>query len=380
MKTVIPSKISADEIKLIKAFVAMLRITTEFYEKPSMKTYPKFKEDIKPYFKYPFSKPVKARIELLDEEFGKIDTAKSNLPEVLNSFSADVAKLEAMFKAGNFKTGASFASTVNNKIESIKTSQVRHRDILKGRKNPFYVADPFFFQTTDFIRSFSVEDMKEIINKDYIKFSYSYLHFPKVKLDNFQFLVYFIQELKTDETPIELHPHQFNKYSDFLYMESENYGEFKKLIDKYLHSNDKKLIPKLLELLEELPELKAANEKLKKETKIVYRGIGGYSGEGERGEPTRADIEKEDKRIKYVACSSSRYVAERFAKMIGHLESGRRSDWGTVITYKVSPASIIFDTDTFGGIFGEDEVLIDATKAEIIDIYELGPKGYEDED
>jgi len=381
MKTVIPQEITIDERKIIKSFVEMLKVTYHFYQKPTVEEYPTFKSNIAPYLKLPFSEPLKRRIEKLDIEFSKIDNAIAEAPKVLESFSKDVAKLEALFKSGNFKQGASFAKVLHAKMEHLKTSQVKHQEVLKGGKNPFKIDDPFFFQTTDFIRSFSISDMEDIINTDFSKFKYSYLNFPKAKLENFQYLVYFIQELKDSTDPVELGSGKFNKWSDFFYMGHEDYGEIKKLVDSYLRSNNKTIIPKILELLDKLPELKAANEKLKKETKTVYRGVGGYSNEDEDAgsTPSRSDVEKEDKKRKFISCSSSRYVAEKFAKMIGHLESGRRSDWGYVITYRVNPDAIILDTDAFGGIFGEDEVLVDATKAKISDIYDLGPKSEYDE-
>jgi len=140
------------------------------------------------------------------------------------------------------------------------------------------------------------------------------------------------------------------------------------MVTNYLHNGDKKLIPRILKELDDYPELKATNDKRKRQIKQVYRGIGGV-GHSSSSKVIK-DMLAKDKKQKVVSASRYDDSAKNFAMHKGHLWGDRNNEWGLLVTYKTSPNSIILDTAIFGGIFGEGEVLIDASKAKV-DTYEV---------
>ena len=96
------------------------------------------------------------------------------------------------------------------------------------------------------------------------------------------------------------------------------------------------------------------------------------SGEGEYSTKKRIDfILKQEKKNKWVSTSKYDDSAKNFAMQKGHLMGGRNNEWGLLLTYKVNPNSILLDTEIFGSIFGEAEVLIDTSKAKLVDYEEV---------
>jgi hypothetical protein len=381
-KTVTVKEISNDEKNIIKNFIELLKYTYDFFQDKdkNVQKYNEFKRDIVPYLREPYAKPIVNRITQIDNELQRIGAAKNRVTNVLKDFNDDIKKLEKLFYSKNFGASASFARVVNRKIDALKNASRSPEKEVKEYKNPFRKADPIIFQSAGLLRSFEFDEMEKMINKDYSKFKYSYLNFPATKLKDYEYLVYWIQHLQDSKKKVDLSYDLYNKWTEFLFLDNESFGELKKIVDDYLHGGNKKLIPDILAKLKEFPELYKTNEKLKKSHSIVYRGVGGYGGEDEKNEPSKKQVIDADKKARYVATSVSKYTAEKFAKMIGHLESGRRSDWGYVLAYKVNPSAIVLDTQIFGSIYGEDEILIDVTKAQLEDVRSLGPKGYEDED
>jgi|WetSurMetagenome_2_1015567.scaffolds.fasta_scaffold32745_4 hypothetical protein len=381
-KTVSVKEISPQEKTIIENFVSMLKITYNFFKKGKdytrdIKEYEQYKRDVSPYLKEPWAGPVRKRIEQINKELTRINIAKKTAPRHLESLSKDIKKLETMFHKKDFGGGAAFSRNLNRKLNSLNTFNKSPEKELAGYRNPLYKADPIIFEPSGLIRSFEYDEMETLINKDYNSYKYSYLNFPTAKLKDFEWLVYFIQKLQNTSKKVELSYGLYNKWIDFLYINNEDFSKLKNIVDNYLHSGDKKLIPDILNQLKNYPELNKTNEKLKKQHKMLYRGIGGYN---EKDEPTEKEIKAAELKSKYVATTTSKHVAMSFAKMIGHLESGRRSDWGYIIWYSVTPAAIILDTAIFGSIYGESEVLIDVTKATIREIESIGYKGEEDED
>jgi adenylosuccinate synthase len=121
----------------------------------------------------------------------------------------------------------------------------------------------------------------------------------------------------------------------------------------------------------DIPSIKSANDSAKKKIKTVYRGIG--IGEDDEGDPSRDQIIAQDRESKYVATSDSRHAAKNFALQKGHLEDSeeRRSALGYIIEYRVTPDAILFDTKVIDTVYNESEILIDATKAEVVEIKEV---------
>ena len=111
------------------------------------------------------------------------------------------------------------------------------------------------------------------------------------------------------------------------------------------------------------PAIYEANEKAKRKSKILYRGVGfgdEYVGETE--------VINKDKKQQFVATSRSAHAAMNFALMKGHMDADRRSEYGYMIQYQVDPSCIILDTSIFMTVYGESEVLIDASKATVHEI------------
>lgn len=381
-KTVAVKEIGPGEKKIVQRFVELIKYTYNFFQdkEKNLQKYNDFKRDISVYLREPWAKPIVNRITQIDNEIRRVATAKNFAPTALKDFSADVQKLEKMFYAKNFGASAAYAKVVNRKINTIKNSSRSSERELKDYKNPFRKADPILFQSAGLLRSFEFDEMEAMINRNYDQYKYTYLNFPTTKLKDYEYLVYYIQNLQNTKKKVDLSYDLYNKWTDFLFLDNESFEGLKNIVDNYLHGGNKKYIPDILAKLKEFPELYKTNEKLKRSHDIVYRGVGGYGGEGDRNDPGKRGVIEADKKAKFVACSGSRYTAEKFAKMVGHLESGRRSDWGYVLAYKVNPSAIILDTQIFGSVYGEDEVLIDVTKARLENIESLGPKGYEDED
>ncbi|OYT14743.1 MAG: hypothetical protein B7C24_16715, partial [Bacteroidetes bacterium 4572_77] len=249
------------------------------------------------------------------------------------------------------------------KLPFAKTARTSTESTVAEIRNPFIKQSNWLFQSTGLLKNFDLVDMNNLINKDFSKFKYSYLNFPSKHLNDFEYLVIFAQKLRDSKEEVGIDLAEFNEFIDFLYQAKGDWEDLRKLVDKYLHDNDKKLIPKILKELDNFPELKEMNDKQKKKLKTVYRGV---SGEGEYA--TSKDIKSilaQEKKNKFVATSKFDDSAKNFALRKGHLMGGRNNDWGLLITYKVNPASIILDTEIFGSIFGESEVLIDTTKAKV---------------
>lgn len=95
----------------------------------------------------------------------------------------------------------------------------------------------------------------------------------------------------------------------------------------------------------------------------VYRGING--DDVERLE----DIRVTEKDIKYVSTSPNENIALRFAQGRGHLDDMSRNRRGYILEYDISDRDcVILNTSLFGTAFNESDILIDASKAKLIDI------------
>jgi hypothetical protein len=370
-KVVKVKEVTSAQKKALVKMQGMFKLIYEFFsEKQKSKAgYFLFKQKMAPYLKLPFAKPMKAVFDRMDKELETINTARKGMDKNLKAFNDKVDKFIDLAKKkdiDNFIKMAKVMAPLNKSISTARTSTER---TVQEIRNPFTKESNWMFQSTGLLKNFDISDMKIIAEKDLGKFKYSYLNFPSKHMNDFEYLVIFSQKLRDSKEDVGIAEYEFKEWAEFLYQAKGDWKELRDMVDKYLHNNDKKLIPKILKLLATFDELTKANEKQKKKLKVVYRGVG---GEGEYS--TKKDVDfilKQEKKNKFVATSKFQDSAKNFAQRKGHLMGGRNNAWGLLLTYKVNPNAIILDTEIFGSIFGESEVLIDASKAKLADYEEV---------
>ena len=130
-------------------------------------------------------------------------------------------------------------------------------------------------------------------------------------------------------------------------------------VNSYLYSNDRDKIPSIINQFKKFPDLENEMKNIEKGT-TVYRGVNIHDTE----------LAKErEQDVKYVATSLFESVAENFAKAKGHLDKERGNETGVMLVYSINPESIVLDTNIFGSVYGEREILIDRTKSKLIRSY-----------
>jgi hypothetical protein len=220
-----------------------------------------------------------------------------------------------------------------------------------------YIENPLIFRSNNFLRQFEKEDISFVANRDLDKYKYSYLNFNELSMNDFQYLAYYIMKLSDKPETTIIKGTEAEKSFKMAYS-GKDFDTLLELVEDYLSDNKKEHIPEILRLIDKFPNIKEANENSKKMITTVYRGY-----------PTDESEPLDD----IIATSKSKNVARRFAMQIGHFESedNRRSDIGTIEEYSVTPDAIVLDTTIFGGIYGEEEVIIDFTKANKVNVEEV---------
>jgi hypothetical protein len=364
-KVVQVQEITSAQKKALTKLQGMFKVIHGFFSEKSKSRagYILLKTELAPYLKLPFAKPIVNVIKSMDKELGTIFSARKGLDKNLKSFNSKVDKFISLLKSGNVDAFIKMSKQMAPLNQAISKARTSTESTVSQIRNPFGKESNWLIQSTGLLKNFDLVDMNTLINKDLSKFKYSYLNFPSKHMNDFEYLVIFAQKLRDSKEEVGIDQQEFNMFTDFLYQAKGDWKDLRKLVDDYLHSNNKKLISKILKELDNFPELKQMNDKQKKKLKTVYRGVG---GEGEYA--TSKDIKSilaQEKKNKFVATSKFASSAENFAQQKGHLMGGRNNNWGLLITYKVNSASIILDTEIFGSIFGESEVLIDTMKAKV---------------
>lgn len=354
-------EIDTDTKAMLETFQDILKTLLEVYHAPrsgdkrgkikSLKDFKQFKKEMIRYHNYPFMQPVIKQInqinqELIDSFQSKREIKKIDLP--------DVSQAIKIWKSGNIQQSINVANKFSNYIKKYQSSVSKP---LEDTQNPFYIENPLIFRSTNFLNEFEKDDIEYVSNLDLNKFKYSYLNLNELTINNFQYIAYFLLNLSDKPSTITIKGDNVEKLFKMVYSGPE-FDKLLKLIEDYLSDNKKENIPEILELIEKFPKIKSANENAKKIISTVYRGY-----------PT-----KESKPLDtMIATSKSKNVAMRFALQIGHMErpNNRRSEIGTIETYTVSPDAIILDTTIFGGIYNEQEVIIDVSKADLVDVDEI---------
>lgn len=360
-KQVESRKLSAYEKHMVSKFIDFLSIVYKYTNKKAVKRtkqFYHFKEEVNPYLKYDFSKDVKSMLDRINDSIEYQIRNKERAEKDFSTFMSQHEQILDMLNAGDVSAAINL-NTKNNRYDFIQ----RYLEVSKGTDhyannmhNPF-VKKWSFFSKESLVDDFSEEDViKMIENKDKYLQSWTHISLPKNKLDDFEYIVYFIKELKEEHSVQKVKGSGVKNYIDYHYADNAMYQELKKLVENYLYGNHKDLIPKILNMINKLPLIREANEKAKKNISKLYRGLGWYNEDFEN--LTKEDIWKQEQEAKYVATSKSHHSAKNFEYSKGHLDSGRNSDVGVMIVYKPKPSDIILDTEIFGSIFGESEVII----------------------
>lgn len=351
------------EYHLAKKFQGLLGIVIRYADirYPKRENYLDFRKEVHPYLKYKFTKYINQMIQKTDKELQEIDRAREKVPEIRKEFSTKVKKLEELFLSKNIEESLKILPEVKQHTESLNKASQPEEELVKV-KNPFFISGMSLIfsggKKSGPLQSFEKEDAEKLMDKDLHEYKYTFLNLPKNKLDDYEYMVVFIQNLRKEPKPVRLKPYDFRIWKTFLYTSNPEYQELEKLVDGYLYSNDKVSLQKVINMLPKFPELTKATQKIAQQNKIAYRGIPLF-----QGNLTEKQIKQ--KEPKYAAASWSESVAERFAQARGHMEQQVRSERGAILTYRVPKDAAILDTSVFGGVFGETEVIIDTTLAKL---------------
>lgn len=319
--------------------------------------------------KVKFVKRIAETIQSLIDADEKTGKAGDYILKNHKELKKDLANLKSAFMKKDFKSAAKHTKILNNHFDSIDHHvelPAKAHTILTNR----YTASPSFFGSLRLLDIIGYDDYVKINNIDFSKQLFTAIDFPSSKEDDFDYVLYFLKNLADSPKPVRINSsHEFRIHSKVANASDEKFEKLQQLTDKYLHSNDKALIEPISKLIKAIPSINAANEKAKRKTKVVYRGLGFSSKDAIS---IKAMIEN-DRKQRYVATSDSKYAAKNFALQKGHLEHEdmRRSDYGIILVYKVTPEAILFDTKVVDTAYNESEILIDATKAEVIETIEL---------
>lgn len=355
--------LTEDEIKSLKDLQLLIKNLLEYdLTKKDEDAYETFKTNVGGLINLPCAEPIKRYID-------KIEKIKEDKPLNFDFHPLDKTYnlVLAAFKKGIISPNVKDLADLN--IKAKKASQSTSI-FTKEFSNPLLLssARSFFNGKSSLVDDFDKADAKKFVETDFDKPCFTYLNLPKRLLNHFESIIYFVNSITSDQKIKEINKSDVKDYLKFV-NDSDEYDELLKIIDRYLYDNDKALIPKIIEELEKYPELVKVNNDSKKELSTVYRGIGlRDEDEDESGKITKEDIIEQDKKTKYVATSLSSDAAKNFALLKGHMDRDRNSKVGYIIEYAVDPNSIVLDTTIFGSVYGESEILIDATKAKVISV------------
>lgn len=357
MITVYPRPITANEKYFGQVFQRILKILIDFFDKKNWEEWETVEQKLLQYSNVPYFKQVKKFIDDVNQQKAAIEKSQSIDMQQVKTISHQAEK-------------ALLSGNTDLFIEL--TQKIKHDYHLRDTKpniyryHPWHVENPLIFQRIGLLRSFEKDDQLKVLKIDFTHPLWTFLTIPPSKTDDFEFMVWWLLNLREDNSPVKLTTSEFQKYSQFAFA-GDDFNKLKSLMDEYLHSNTKTLLKPIVDLINNHKELKQVNDNLKLKITRVFRGIpldGGIS--------TKTAIQN-DRDSKLVATSENYNAAKRFALRIGHLQSekDRRSEHGIVIEYNVTPDSILFSTDILGGIYNEKEVIIDASRATINKIYNV---------
>jgi hypothetical protein len=365
--------LTPNELQFTKESVALAKLIHEIVKKRKTLTVEDVKEmadKLHVFNHLGFIEKITTNLDKILKSHGKMLNSASHLKANLHHIKSHGAELKKAFLKKDFVKAKHHSGELKNIIDPVDHN-IDASNETKHLINREFYNEPSFFGTTKLLDRLMSEDYQEIEKIDTDKPLYTAIDFPFKKLeDDWHYIVYFLKQLKTDDSPISFKStYDFRKFVKVAHASDENFKKLHDVVDNYLHSNNRDLIPQIVELIELVPTIKKANDKRKAQIKTVYRGL----GFGEDEYPTETSILRQEKKRRFVATSESKHAAKNFALQKGHLEGeeDRRSGVGYIIQYSVTPDAILFDTKIIETVFNESEILIDATKAKFIDMEQV---------
>jgi hypothetical protein len=318
------------------------------------------KQQLEPYAKYSFAKSLWQGI-----------IQYQNKPKTNNVNLSSFEEIKALFLNHQYNEAHAAASYLRDEIVTYlsgKTLEAKPFSKLSGvLKNPMHMIFSGG-QRTGLMSNLDKDTIENVINVDLTQFQYTYLY-PKQTQDGLElpeatneieYLCYLILQLKDSPKPVRLNSTQFEIYSRIM---SSRFNKLRELVQHYIFSNNKKDIEKIKQLT--TPEIRQAIVKSIQGVRYVYRGLGVDK------ETPKEQIIQQDRETQYISTSPHESVAERFARGIGHLQSEKETKHSeaAIVVYDISHRDcVVFSTSIFGEAFGESDILIDATKAEVVSV------------
>lgn len=316
-----------------------------------------------------FAKKMLQRLDELLVSHEKMITAGDRLQAKHAELHAGAEDLHAAFLSGDRAAMRKHKKALDAHIDDIDHHVDAPASAHRAIENEF-TESPSIFGSTRLMTRIGSDELAKVKALDFTKTLFTNIDFPHGASDRIDHALYFLLQLSESPKPRRVtDASELRQHSKIKYASDKGFNELMRLMEQYLHSNDKTLIPRIVELINANPALKAANDKAKLKVKTVYRGL----GFGEDDNISQKKVMAGEKKRKYVATSISRHAAKNFALQKGHLEGedSRRSEVGVMLTYEVTPDAIVFDTRVLDVAYGESEILIDATKAKLTNFEEL---------
>lgn len=369
MESEVPVRlISPDERAIAHAFQGMIGMLLDFYGQKN-KDLRTLKAQTKRYANYPFVAPLLKAVAKWNRDTLAHLKARRAMRQTAPALPALNGQMLAAIKRGDLATAMRLKPQVDAAFDTVGHAFRERADIIGA--NPYAkpwnaVFAALFGDRDSPIHRFEEEDMRDLVAKDLDQFCYTYLRLPENKVSDYRYLVYWIGKLQDSDAPVLIDPktedgQRYREYQN----SSQQFDEMKRLYDRYVSDNSVQSLRSLVAMIETVPDLKATHDAFKKDVHIVYRGVGLDNDVDEMRGLTAKDVARMDREQGILATSRFQDVAERFAFMIGHMESpqNRRSDKGFILTYEVTPDAILLDTDLFGQKWFEAEIVIDVSKA-----------------
>lgn len=316
----------------------------------------------------PFVKNATEKLEAALKKFnsGQDTQARRSSPDHKAKRKQAADDFEAALLGGNFNEADSLADVLGELFSGGDDLGVNVDSETKDIMKYAFTKGMSFMGSSDsddVIDTIDASTYKEASEVDLDTHYYSYTDFPRAMLNSPDYMMAFILNLTTDRNPKRINAlGNLRVHNKMAKANSESYQKLLGLVDRYLVSNRKELIPNIMAELEKHPELVRANNQAKRKISKVYRGIPDFDGS-----MTSHEVLQADRDAKIVATSTSRHSAMNFAKAKGHMETDSRAETGWLIEYDAENA-IVLVTTILGTVYGEEEVLIDTTKAGVIDI------------
>lgn len=327
---------------------------------------------LRPYKKFSFINKV---LKIIDQEF--TNSNNSNEIDILfNQIKTKSANVFKFIKNYNFKSLSNY--NIENEFNKLqKLIEPKESKIIRSISSLNSILKSnlgFIFNAGNkigLLDSFDRKDWEKLNTSNFKDISFNYLQEPTYKND-FEYFVYYIYKIKNDNIPLNLEQDEFQDYIKLIYKKDPNFKKFEKYMDSYLYSNNKKIIPQLMNLIKLFPIIEKENNDSKLSIKEVYRGI----KFNEKDNLYYSFLKKQKVDYEFAATSLDKYSAKNFAKGENYLfHSGDDNNFdnkiGLILTYKVKPNDILINFNILKTVYQEGEVLINTKTAILSKVEEI---------